>query len=122
MSAADVTPAFVAELRKTHEGKQSKLREHHPRGSWAWLALDILDLCDAIESAWAELDRLSAQGVRSRANSRPAPPHPDTVERDLSVEELDAVDALRALGYEDCAKTLHDALRAQAQPTNETRG
>ena len=56
MSAADVTPAFVAELRKTHEGKQSKLREHHPRGSWAWLALDILDLCDAIESAWAERD------------------------------------------------------------------
>ena len=56
MSAADVTPAFVAKLRKTHEGKQSALREHHPVGSWAWLALDILDLCDAIESAWAERD------------------------------------------------------------------
>ena len=56
MSAGDVTPAFVAKLRKTHEGKQSALREHHPVGSWAWLALDILDLCDAIESAWAERD------------------------------------------------------------------
>ena len=121
MTAHRITAERIAELKRDYpRGAYSPNRKHHPFGHIASSTIDILDLCDAIESAWAELDRLSAQGVRSRANSRPAPPHPDTVERDLSVEELDAVDALRALGYEDCAKTLHDAL--SAQPTNETRG
>ena len=68
MSAADVTPERIEVVR-------GLIRHELPNTA----RTIVLETFDAI---CAELDRLSAQGVRSRANSRTAPPHPDTVEVD----------------------------------------
>lgn len=62
MSAADVTPERVAELRNQYPAEMySRNWSHQPVGSHAWAVLGLWDVLDALESAWAERDALRAE-------------------------------------------------------------
>lgn len=63
MTAPRITAKRIAELKRHYpRGAYSPNREHHPFGHIAYSTIDIHELIDALESAYAELDRLSAQG------------------------------------------------------------
>ena len=64
MTAPRITAERIAELKRHYpRGAYSQNRKHHPFGHIASSTIDVNELIDALESAYAELDRLRSAPV-----------------------------------------------------------
>ena len=82
MTAHRITAERIAELKRHYpRGAYSQNRKHHPFGHIAYSTININELIDALESAYAELDRLRSAPVAVGAQGTPGYEWRSTLDR-----------------------------------------
>ena len=124
MTAPRITAERIAELKRHYpRGAYSQNREHHPFGHIAYSTIDINELIDALESAYAELDSLRSAPVAVEVSMEEWEALLDFAERIVPIRDnLSGISWVGKLSDVFAAYDKWYALRAKAQPATEREG